>query len=131
MPAINQHKAPTPQQVQAEQTRLLEADKVRAAAPASANLPAVVKQQLPASTADSHSRYLDEIAPASIAGRMIKFSKDGSFTVPDDESVIDENVDFIALVPETFIGWIKFNGAGNAPSWEMGLLYDGYQMLPR
>jgi hypothetical protein len=130
MPAINQHKAPTPQQVQAEQTRLLEADKVRAATPAPATVPAVLKQQLPASTADSLSRYLDEIAPASIAGRMVKFTKDGKFVVPDDETEIGEDVDFIALVPETLIGWIKFNGAGNAPSREMGL-YDGYQMPPR
>jgi hypothetical protein len=42
MPAINQHKPPTPQQVQAEQSRLLEADKVRAAAPAPATVPAVL-----------------------------------------------------------------------------------------
>jgi hypothetical protein len=129
MPTINQRKAPSPKEIQAEQSRLLEADKLRAAAPVPTNVPAIIKQQLP--TADCHSRYLDEIAPASIAGRMIKFSKDGSFIVPDDETVIDENVDFIALVPETLIGWIKFNGAGNAPSREMGLLYDCYQMLPR
>jgi hypothetical protein len=130
MPTINQHKAPTPQQVQAEQTRLLEADKVRAAAPAPANVPVVVKQQLPGSPLD-HSAYLDQIAPVSIAGRMIKFSKEGTYTVPDDESVIGEDVDFIGLIPDTLIGWIKFNGAGNAPSREMGLLYDGYQMPTR
>jgi hypothetical protein len=76
------------------------------------------------------ARYLDDIAPMQLAGRMVKF-KDGTFAVPDDESTIDENIDFIALVPETLIGRIKFNGAGNPPSKEMGLLYDGYQMPPR
>jgi hypothetical protein len=76
-----------------------------------------------------HAHYLDLIAPASIAGRMVKFSKDGTYAL--DDGVIDENVDFIALVPETLIGWIKFNGAGNPPSREMGLLYDGYQMPAR
>ena len=30
-------------------------------------------------------RYLDEIAPASIVGRMVKFSKEGMFVTADDD----------------------------------------------
>ena len=37
---------------------------------------------------DYRARYLDEIAPANIVGRMIKFSKDGKFFTPDDEGEI-------------------------------------------
>jgi hypothetical protein len=76
-------------------------------------------------------RYLDEIAPASIVGRMVKFSKEGQFVVSDDDSVIDEDVDFIALVDQTLIGWIKFNGEGAPPDRTMGLLYDGFVMPAR
>ena len=76
-------------------------------------------------------RYLDEIAPASIVGRMVKFSKEGQFVVSDDDSVIDDDVDFIALVDQTLIGWIKFNGEGAPPDRRMGLLYDGFVMPAR
>jgi len=76
-------------------------------------------------------KYVDEIAPASIVGRMVKFSKEGKFVVSDDESVISDEVDFIALVDQTLIGWIKFNGEGAPPDRVMGLLYDGFVMPPR
>jgi hypothetical protein len=76
-------------------------------------------------------RYLDEIAPASIVGRMVKFSKGGEFVVSDDDSVVDEDVDFVALVDQTLIGWIKFNGEGAPPDRAMGLLYDGFAMPAR
>jgi hypothetical protein len=124
---------PTPAQVQAEQNRLLENDKARLlqASPA-APLPAVVKPQMLATTSPlTHEQYLDSIAPASLAGRLIKFSKDGTWVITDDETKIDEDAHFIPNVPETLIGWIKFNGPGNPPDKEMGLLYDGYQMPPR
>jgi hypothetical protein len=123
----------TPKEVQAEQTRVLEADAKRAAQAAEAsNLPAMTKPQLPATAGPlTHEQYLDSIAPASLAGRLIKFNKDGVWMISDDETVIAEDVHFIANVPETMIGHVKFNGAGNAPSKEMGLLYDGYQMPSR
>ena len=120
---------PTPAQIQAEQTRVLEADKARAAAPA--NIPAIVKQQPPGSPAEAHARYLEEIAPASIAGRLLKFAKEGIWRLVDDETEIGEDIDLIALCNETVVGWIKFNGPGNPPSRTMGLLYDGYVMPPR
>jgi hypothetical protein len=123
-------KPPTPQQVQAEQERVRAADEARAKAP---NLPSVVETKLPASSdgRSFHDAYLDAIAPASIAGKMLKFSKDGEYQVVEDESTIGEDVQFVAVAPETLIGWIKFNGPGNPPSREMGLLYDGYQMPSR
>src|SRR5262245_48468447 len=46
-------------------------------------------------SADYVSRYLDEVAPANIVGRMIKFSKEGEFVTPDDEKGISEDQDFI------------------------------------
>jgi hypothetical protein len=70
-------KPPTPQQVQAEQERVRAADEARAKAP---NLPSVVETQLPASSdgRSFHDAYLDAIAPASIAGKMLKFTKEGA-----------------------------------------------------
>lgn len=76
------------------------------------------------------SRYLDEVAPQSIAGRLIKF-KDGTYTTPDDGKTIAETNEFVLLGEETMIGWIKFNGTGEAPERNMGLLFDGWVMPPR
>jgi hypothetical protein len=64
-------------------------------------------------------------------GRMVKFTKDGKFVTTDDNAEISEEMDFIALADQTLVGWIKFNGQGEAPTREMGLLYDGYEMPPR
>jgi hypothetical protein len=79
----------------------------------------------------AHDQYLDEIAPASIVGRMIKFSKDGRFVTHDDGEPIPDNIDFVFLADQTLIGWIKFNGEGEPPDRKMGLLYNGYIMEPR
>jgi hypothetical protein len=76
-------------------------------------------------------RYLDEVATTSIAGRLIKFDKSGKFVTPDDEAEVSEHQDYIALCDEVMVGWIKFNGAGEAPDRVMGLLYDGFEMPPR
>jgi hypothetical protein len=121
-------KPPSPRQVQEEQERVRSADETRAKAP---NLPSVVEAKLPASDTGRAFRdaYLDAIAPATIAGKMVKFSKDGENVVVEDKSVIGEDVDFIALCPETLIGHVRFDHDG--VKREMGLLYDGYQMVPR
>jgi hypothetical protein len=110
---------------------MLEADKRRQAEPQ--NLPAKVETRLPAAPDNRSAReqYLDEIAPASIVGRLIKFSKDGKFVTPDDEAEVSEETDFTALVDQTLIGWIKFNGEGEAPDQVAGLLYDGFILPPR
>jgi hypothetical protein len=76
------------------------------------------------------SKYLDEIAPSSIVGRMIKFDKNGKFVTPDDDGEIKEDVDFVVLADQTLIGWIKFNDDG-PPDRHMGALYDGFVMPAR
>jgi hypothetical protein len=74
-------------------------------------------------------RYLDEIAPANIVGRLIKFSKAGEFATIDDGEKIPAEAEFTVLADQTAIGWIKFNGEDAPPDREMGLLYDGF-VLP-
>jgi hypothetical protein len=76
-------------------------------------------------------RYLDEVASTAMPGHVVKFGKDGKFVCADDESDISEDQDFIALCDETMVGWIRFNGPGEAPDRVMGLLYDGFQMPTR
>ena len=77
-------------------------------------------------------RYLDEVAPASVVGRMIKFNgKDGKFITTDDDQEVPEALEFIALCAETLVGWVKFNGVGEPPDRMMGLLYDGFVMPPK
>lgn len=76
-------------------------------------------------------QYLDEIAPAAIVGRLIKFSKDGTFITADDGEPIAEDADFTVLADQTLIGWLKFNNDGTPPDRVMGLLYDGFKMPKR
>jgi hypothetical protein len=77
-------------------------------------------------------KYIDEIAPANIVGRMVKFSKDGKFVTADDDEPIDEAAEFIALCDEVLIGWIRFHRDGETPPDRVqGLLYDGFVMPPR
>ena len=101
-------------------------------------MPKVTSNTTPTATAvavpDNRSyrdRYLDEVAPANIVGRMIKFSKEGTFVTHDDGQEVSESSEFTVLADETLIGWIKFNGDGEPPSREMGLLYDNFIMKPR
>jgi hypothetical protein len=124
MPYDEKKKIPT-----ASQKRAAEA------AQAPMNLPAVkaTGTQLAAvmPAASYRSRYLDEVAPQSIVGTMVKFSKDGVFTRQDNEKTIAEDEDFLALCDEVLVGWVKFNGVGEAPDKEMGLLYGDYVMPAR
>ena len=77
------------------------------------------------------ARYLDEVAPSGIAGRLIKFDKSGKFVTNDDGSEIDEGAEFAAFCDQTVVGWQRFNGPGEPPDKVMGLLYDGFVMPPR
>jgi hypothetical protein len=81
-------------------------------------------------TRSSVEKYLGEIAPASIVGRMIKFSKEGTFITADDDEPISEDAEFIALCDQTMVGWIRFND-DEPPTRVMGLLYDGFEMPER
>jgi hypothetical protein len=80
---------------------------------------------------DYRSRYLDEVAPAGIAGRLVKWTKDGTYVTTDDEQELPEGAEFILLADETQVGWLKFAGPGEPPEKHMGLLFDGFEMLPR
>src|SRR5262249_10282190 len=85
----------------------------------------------PADDRAVRNRYLEDIA-GGMRGRLIKFSgKVSKFVTVDDGSDI-EDVDYVALCPETLIGWIKFSsGDDSPPERVMGLLYDGFKMPPR
>jgi hypothetical protein len=72
-------------------------------------------------------RYIDDIAKEF--GKPLKFTKEGVWH--DGEQQVDEARRFIALVPQTRICWMKFNGEGNPPIIEGGLLYEGYRLPPR
>jgi hypothetical protein len=127
--AVNK-RAPSIGQVLAEQK--LQARKSSEAA----NVPAPIKPMAVA-VPDSQGpiqKYLDEIAPAGIAGRLIKFSKEGTFVTADDGETIPEDAEFIALCDETLIGWIKFNRDKDSdapPERVAGLLFDGFVMPSR
>jgi hypothetical protein len=77
-------------------------------------------------------RYLDELAPASMVGRMMKFGKSsksgksGVFYTTDDGAEVKESTEFVVLADQTLTGLIKFNGEGVPPDRHMGLLFDGY-----
>jgi hypothetical protein len=103
------------------------------AAPPPPTVPAVTtaKAVAVADTREYRQRYLDEIAPSSIVGRLLKFSKDGKFVTADDGEPIPEDAEFISLCDETLCGWIKFNGNDTPPDRHQGLLYDNFVMPPR
>src|SRR5215469_396485 len=75
--------------------------------------------------------WADDVAPASIVGRLVKFTKDGVFAATDDGVAIADDVDFVALVDQTLIGYIRFRSEGEPPDRVMGLLYDGFVLPPR
>jgi hypothetical protein len=104
------------------------------AAPPPTTLPAVAAKSTALAVPDSRDyrqRYLDEISPSTIVGRLIKFSKDGKFVTNDDGEPISEDAEFVAMCDETLVGWIKFNGENAPPDRHQGLLYDGFVMPPR
>jgi hypothetical protein len=86
-------------------------------------------QTLPA-TPDARTnveRYLDEVAPSMIVGRMVKFSKNNTFIINDTQEEISPETEFIAVCDQTLVGWIKFSGEeGVPPTRIMGLLYGGF-----
>jgi hypothetical protein len=84
-------------------------------------------------TADNRTpieKYVDEIAPSMIAGKLIKFSKEGKFVVTETEEALNPDDDYVAMCDETLIGWIKFNDDA-PPDRHQGLLYDGFVMPAR
>jgi hypothetical protein len=75
--------------------------------------------------------YLDEIAPATVVGRIVKSGKEHVFGTIDDGKEVADDIDFTALLDQTMIGYTRFNGEGNLPDRIMGALYDGFVLPPR
>jgi hypothetical protein len=132
----------TPEFIIAEQKRDAEAAKARAQAteaqkaaavkPVVATVPTTITGGgVPALPDNSVQRYIDEISPATVAGRLCKLSKDGAYKYTDTGEDVDVTAEYIALVPETFAGWIKFSADGEPPQRHMGLIYDGFVIPSR
>jgi hypothetical protein len=125
---------PTPEHVIAEQKRRAAKAAAEEALTGTAVVPASTASTALAlpDTRTAAQQYIDENAPSSIVGRLIKFSKDGVFTTPDDGEPVSEDADFIALCDETLVGWIKFNGKDAPPDRVRGLLlYSDFRMPAR
>jgi hypothetical protein len=95
--------------------------------------PASIEASLPAlpETRTPVQQYIDEIAPSNIAGKLVKFSKEGAFAVSESGEQIADSKDFVAMCDETLIGWIKFSQEGEPPARVQGLLYDDFRMPSR
>jgi hypothetical protein len=147
-PAANR-RIPTASQVLARQKadaeRELAQKKAAAAAKLAANsssTPAPAKSTAVAPAAktavavrdnrSSVQKYLDEIAPATIVGRRMKFdNKTSRYFMPDNDETVAETAEFIALCDQTAAGYLKFNGKGNPPDSIMGLIYEGFEVPAR
>jgi hypothetical protein len=78
-------------------------------------------------TRDPRDQYLDRIAPTTIVGRRLRFdTKEGRYVTPDTGEEIGDDIAFIALCDQTVIGWRRFHGKGEQPSYIIGMWYDGY-----
>jgi hypothetical protein len=102
----------------------------------SISVPVKVTPAVPATgaidTRTPHQRYLDEVAPTSIVGRLIKFNKDGVFVTNDDEQSVDVTADFYALCGELQIGYVRYGREESDETQRVaGLLYDGFVLPPR
>ena len=110
------------------------AAKASAASNGGASTAVAVKPESAVAVPDTRAaaeKYLDEVAPASIVGRMVKFNKEAQFVTRDDGEPIAKDVEFVALCDQTLIGWVRFNDAGTPPDKVMGLWYDNFAMPPR
>jgi hypothetical protein len=135
---IAQQKADAAQQRQQQAGRPSRRVSVPPAAAATppASVPVKVTAAVPATsvvdTRTPQQRYIDEVAPSSIVGRLVKFSKDGCFVTADDGAAVDDSAEFFALCGDIQIGFVKFSQQeGVPPERHMGLLYDGFEMPPR
>jgi hypothetical protein len=140
-PQPAKRRLPTPEEVIAQQkidaarSKQQQTDAARAAQQqkaAPAKVPAVKPAATPPVAVPPDNRtplekYLDEIAPASFPGQLIKFSKEGTFVRTSDGEAVDTDHDLVALCDETLVGWIKFSGEeGMPPERVQGLLYSGF-----
>ena len=77
-------------------------------------------------------KYLDEIAPSAIVGRMVSYnSKERQYRYRDDDTTIDEDVDLTVFDDQVMAPWLRFHGKGEQPERIGGLLSDGFVLPPR
>jgi hypothetical protein len=107
------------------------AKEVREASASKAMAPVTPRASVPA-VAETNKQYRERyLAPQSIAGTEIKFSKGGEFVHKNNEAEkIGEDRRFIVLADQTIAGWIKFNGHGVVPDKQMGLYYSDDYRIP-
>jgi hypothetical protein len=111
----------TSKQVLADQKQQIEHDRTQRSqqlAPRSAApLPATPDNR------NARQRYLDEVAPSGIVGRLVKFDgKEGKFIFVDTEETISDKEDFVVLADQTLATWVKFR-PDQSPLRVGGLLY--------
>lgn len=125
----------SPEEITTQQKEDAARARANARRAAAVNVPAkagsTVAAPTPPDTRTGVQKYVDEIAPASIVGRLVKFGKEGSFVTSDDGEPVPETADFLALCDETLVGWIKFSRDDDTPPTRiMGLIYDNF-VMPR
>jgi hypothetical protein len=76
-------------------------------------------------------RYLDNVAPATIAGRLVRFNKNAEYVCADDGEKIPDTADMVALADQTQAAWVRFHGEGNQPDKLAGLIFEGFELPPR
>jgi hypothetical protein len=118
----SKRRGKTPEEIASEQRQ--QAAALKAQKQQHNAVPAKVGASTPApQTIDTRSiedRYVDEIAPSSFAGERVRFTKDAKFVVGDGDEEIGPDVDLVALLDETLVGWVRFNGEGEMPTRIMG-----------
>jgi hypothetical protein len=129
------------QQVLDQQKADAERDRQQRAAPPAKPAPTTTvtptqKPALPAEMPPDNrtplDRYLDDIAPTSIVGRLVGFDgKDKQYVYKDDGTPIPDDVDFVVMDDQVQVAWVKFQGKGNPPIRVGGLLADGFVLPPR
>jgi hypothetical protein len=65
-------------------------------------------------------KHLDAWSSGPLIGRLIGFNgQDGIYRILDDDTEIPAGTEFVALLDQTYKGWIKFNGDGEKPDTRM------------
>jgi hypothetical protein len=81
---------------------------------------------------DAVDRYLDQVAPVTSPGRKIRFNgKVGVYSTVDDGTTLGDKDDYVALVDQTLLLWLRFYGPGVPPDKIGGLLFEPGYMFPR
>jgi hypothetical protein len=97
-------------------------------------LPAVAKATPPTAPdrRTARQRYLDDIAPSGIVGRLAKFDgKAGKFVFVDTDEAIGDGEDFVVLADQTMVAYVKFQPE-QGPLRIGGLLYaPDFELPPR